>query len=423
MINARRYRPTNTRFFTWILRHSFGAFVRWRYRARGIGLEVFDKVSPPFILVGNHSTLLDPFITNFFVPHPVHWVSSDGNMRTPLMRFLLIKLVGSIPKSKAIPDIETVNWIVEFIRKRKGVVGFYPEGQSTWNGESLAAFGSTAKLIRLLKAPVICALSRGAYMTKPRWAYTRRKGEMEIEFTQLFTPQMLKEMSVGEIDERLNAAIFHDDGAWTRSRGLRFRDPKRAECLELALYACPSCGGLHTLASKYEAVSCSACGFQAEYGEDGSFRLMKAGDGGSSACGSMGAGTDALAFPSIKEWDSWQKSHLEKLLREVYAAEPGRVVFSDEKARLLRGRRMDGMKSLGYGRLALNSSTLSLDPEEGGTISFDLAEIDGPGVLKWNFFEFYVGNTVYRIRFDDRAASGYKYTVAMEILAALRQGN
>ncbi|PKL03447.1 MAG: 1-acyl-sn-glycerol-3-phosphate acyltransferase, partial [Spirochaetae bacterium HGW-Spirochaetae-9] len=204
MISARRYRPTSTRLFTWLLRHTFGAFIASRYRARGIGLEIFETVKPPFILVGNHSTLMDPFITNYFVPFPVHWVSSDGNMRSPIMRFLLIKLVGSIPKSKAIPDIETVNWIVEFIRKRKGVVGFYPEGQSTWDGSSLPSLVSTAKLAKLLKAPVICTVSRGAYMTKPRWAYTRRDGEMEIEYRLLLTPQQLKELSVNEIDAVLN---------------------------------------------------------------------------------------------------------------------------------------------------------------------------------------------------------------------------
>ncbi|MFA6366817.1 MAG: lysophospholipid acyltransferase family protein, partial [Candidatus Hydrogenedentales bacterium] len=195
MINARRYRPTSTRFSTWILRYTLGSFIAGTYNAHAIGREIFDTVKPPFILVGNHSCNMDPFLTNFFVPHPVHWVTSDGNLRSPLMRFLLIKLVGSIPKSKAIPDIETVNWIVEFIRKRKSVVGFYPEGQATWDGTSLPSLVSTAKLVKLLKVPVICAVSRGAFMTKPRWSYGKRKGEMEIEFTQLLDPLSIKQLS------------------------------------------------------------------------------------------------------------------------------------------------------------------------------------------------------------------------------------
>lgn len=420
MISARRYRPTNTRFFTWILRHSFGAFIASRYKARGIGLEVFETVKPPFILVGNHSTLMDPFITNYFVPYPVHWVSSDGNMRSPLMRFLLIKLVGSIPKSKAIPDIETVNWIVEFIRKRKGVVGFYPEGQSTWDGSSLPSLVSTAKLVKLLKAPVICALSRGAYLTKPRWAYSRRDGEVQIEYSLLLSPERIKELSVSEIDRVLNAAIQHDDPAWAQSQGLAFRDPKRAECLELALYACPACGELQSLTSAGARISCLSCGFAAEYGENGSFMLEKTGSSPSPALAGMQSREGSLLFPSLRIWDRWQREHLKALLQADLSASPERPVFSDEGVRLLRGKRMDKMESLGRGRLSLNTKSLSLKPDRGEALSIDLGDIDGPGVLKWNFFEFYVGKAVYRARFDDRAASGYKYASAMELLAALR---
>ena len=423
MISARRYRPTNTRLFTWLVRHTYAAYIARAYGARGLGLDIFKTAKPPFILVGNHSTLLDPFLTNYFVPHPIHWVASDGNMRNPLMRFLLIKLVGSIPKSKAIADIETVNWIVEFIRKKKGVVGFYPEGQSTWDGASMPAFGSTAKLIKLLKAPVICAVSRGAYMTKPRWAYTRREGTMEIQFSMLFTPQALKSMSVEEIDVALNAAISHNDPSWARASGTRFSHARRAECLELALFACPSCGALHTMNSRNEMISCAKCGFSAEYGEDGSFKLTKAGDSPIPVCEALGINAKEMIFPSIQEWDSWQRSHLNSLIAGDFSLAPGRPIFSDEEVRLLRGKRMDTMKSMGYGKLTLSADSLTLWPTKGRPIAFDLREIEGPGVLKWNFFEFYVGMTVYRARFSDKKASGYKYATALEQLIALRRGS
>jgi len=421
MTNAKRYHPTNTRLFTWLVRHSYGAYACKAYNAKAKGLEVFKSLPPPFILVGNHSTILDPFLTNTFVPHPIHWITSDGNMRNPLMRFLLIKLVGSIPKSKAIPDIETVNWIVEIIRKKKGVVGIYPEGQSSWNGSALPAFGSTAKLIKLLKAPVVCAVSKGAYMTKPRWAYTRRRGEMEIEFSMLFTKEEIKELSVSDIDEKLNAAIRHDDPAWARNKGLAFRGKKRAECLELALYACPSCGGLHTLAGKETIIRCSACGFAAEYGEDGSFDIAETGTRSLPEYAVVGGGNTEGFFPSILEWDVWQEGWLKNLLETRFAAAPESPIFSDEAVRLLKGKRMDTMKSMGKGSISLSSRALAFTPKNGDTIMFGLDEIEGPGVLKWNFLEFYVGKTVYRVTFDAKSASGRKYAVALDILSQIRR--
>ena len=419
MISARRYHPTNSGLFTWLVRHSYCVWLKNAYNAKAIGLDLFKTLKPPFILVGNHCTLLDPFLTNTFIPNPIHWVASDGNMRSPLMRFLLIKLVGSIPKSKAIPDIETVNWIVEIIRKQKGVVGFYPEGQSTWNGRTLPAFGSTAKLIKLLKVPVVCALSRGAYMTKPRWAYTVRRGEMEIEFSTLFTPREIKELSVGEIDGRLNAAIAHDDTAWARGRGLAFPHKNRAESLELALYACPSCGKLHSLESREALVSCASCGFAAEYGEDGSFRVARKGDSEKPEYAAQKDGKPGVFFASLREWDLWQEAWLEKLLRTKYAADPELPIFSDKKVSLLKGKRMDTMKNLGSGSLLLNSKALVFRPERGKEVVFSRKDIEGPGVLKWNFLEFYVGKTVYRVTFASKSSSGRKYAVALELLSRL----
>ncbi len=419
MISARRYSPTNSYFFTWILRHSYGAYICKTYKAEGKGLELFDRIKPPFILVGNHSTLLDPFLTNYYVPHPIHWVSSDGNMRSPIMRFLLIKLVGSIPKSKAIPDIETVNWMVEFIRKRKGVVGFYPEGQSSWNGDSLPVFGSTAKLIRLLKVPVILASSRGAYMTKPRWSYERRKGRMEIEFTELFSPEMLKDMGVKEIDERLKTALQHDDPAWAKSEGIHFSHPKRAESLELAIYACPACGALHSITSQGEKVFCKSCGFSAEYGEQGELLLLNRGN--CPRCFSFGIAplSNEIAFESLKAWDIWQKAHLEEKIRNEFLLKPETPIFSEQGVSLLRGKRMDTMTLEGKGQLILDSQNLRLVSPDSEEIRIAVSDIEGPGVLKWNFFEFYVGKTVYRARFDDRTASGYKYAMAIQLLNSL----
>ncbi|HEY9053621.1 MAG TPA: lysophospholipid acyltransferase family protein [Rectinemataceae bacterium] len=415
MISARRYTPTNSRFFTWLLRNTYGRLLRKAYRAEAEGLDLIQRLEPPYIVVGNHTMLQDAFLANAFVPKPIHWVASDGNMRNPMMRFLLIKLVGSIPKSKAIPDIETVNWIVEFIRKRKGVVGFYPEGQATWNGSSLPAFGSTAKLIKLLKAPVVLALSKGGYMTKPRWAYNLRPGGMSISFSLLFEPGELKILSVEQIDKKLNEAIAHDDYAWARSVSRSFEDPRRAECLELALYACPDCGSLQSLKSRGARLTCLQCGAEHEYGTDGAFARIAQARPDAAAFGLVPkVGSNPIL--EMSAWDAWQEAYLERLIESVFLPDPRIAIFQDDGVRFLKGKRMDTMKSLGTGRLILTSKALRFEPGRGAALEFPVEGIEGPGVLKWNHFEFYIGKTVYRARFANRAASGRKYAVACGIL-------
>lgn len=409
MKSARRYIPTNSVLFTQLVRYTYGIWLKRAYNIHAEGLEVFSKIKPPFLVVGNHATLLDPFIANAFMPYPIHWVASDGNMRNPIMRFLLIKLVGSIPKSKAIPDIETVNWIVNIIRKQKGVVGFYPEGQSSWNGSSLPSFGSSAKLIKLLKVPVIAANSRGAYMTKPRWAYTRRSGGVIVQFSELFSPEQCKALSVEELDAALNESIYHDDIAWCQQTGRRYDHPQRAECLELALFACPSCGALNTLASEGTEIRCHQCGFSAEYQPDGSFSAILQGQKSPIA--------DAPDFfRSLKNWDLWQHEHLARLIQETFSKNPEKIIFQDADAILLEGKRMDTMRRIGRGTLTLTADRLELARSGSVIASFPCQDIEGPGVLKWNFFEFYVGKKVYRVRFRNRNTSGRKYASALELL-------
>lgn len=412
MNSARRYIPTNSVFFTRLVQNTYGVWLKRAYNIHAEGLEIFSKIKPPFLVVGNHATLLDPFIVNAFIPHPVHWVASDGNMRNPIMRFLLIKLVGSIPKSKVIPDIETVNWIVNIIRKQKGVVGFYPEGQSSWNGSSMPSFSSSAKLIKLLKVPVIAANTRGAYMTKPRWAYTRRSGGVIVQFSELFSHEQCKALSVEELDVALNENIKNDDIAWCQQTIHRYDHPKRAEYLELALFACPSCGALNTLVSNGTVIRCHQCGFSAEYQPDGSFSSVHQGQENPIAI-------RRDFFHSLKIWDLWQHEHFARLIAGEFSKAPERIIFQDADAILLLGKRMDTMRRIGRGTLALKADRLELVSNGRTLASFRCQDIEGPNVLKWNFFEFYVGKNVYRVRFRNKNTSGRKYVSALEILLKL----
>ncbi len=422
MILKRRYHPTNFAFFTWLVRHTYGCWIRWTYKIAPIHRELFSTLKPPFILVGNHTTLLDPFMTNAFVPYPVHWVASDGNMRNPIMRFLLIKLVGSIPKSKAIPDIETVSWIVDFIKNRRGVVGIYPEGQSSWTGTPFPAFYSSAKLLRLLRAPVVLAKTRGGYLTKPRWSHVRRTGHCEIEFSILFTPEQLKSMPLHEIDRQLNDALAYDDSAWCKERSMLFASDRGAESLELALYICPRCKARASLHSEGRLLTCDNCGFSVEYGDDS--RLTIASEGNTSAHSDLFA---EASFPeTVAAWMPLQDDMLRRALEEALRTKSAAHIFSDEHVRLRRGKRIDSMKTLLRGKVTLYTDRLeftALNDAPTAPIVFHLDTVEAEGVLKWNFFEFYQGMNVYRVVFDDPKASGKKYADAIGLLRELTQNH
>ena len=94
-----RDRPRKTRAVLWfhrILRWTLGPYMVWRFRLRGENQEIVRKLKPPYLVIPNHVMTFDPFLVNYFIPYPVHYVASDANFRSPLGSFLL-RQVGKVP--------------------------------------------------------------------------------------------------------------------------------------------------------------------------------------------------------------------------------------------------------------------------------------------------------------------------------------
>jgi len=407
MKNPPRYVPRNVRWFNRLLRATYGVWLRRFFRVRVLNAQA-AALRPPFILVSNHVTLLDPFILSSLLREPVYWITSDGNMRTRLMRVLL-RLVGSIPKAKAIPDIETVNWTVHVIRREHGVVGVFPEGQQTWDGRTLPLIPSTAKLLKLLKVPVLAAVIRGGYLSLPRWSWARRRGRIEVEFRLLFVPEELKSRSVEELQTELERALAHDEFAWQEDARVPYQALRKAEHLELSLFMCPRCEAIGSLRSARSHMHCSSCGLAVAVDIHGRFKGLRG---------------EAAPFANLRDWDLWQLGALKNLVRRRLEEDEGpgtrKPLFSDAGALLLRGRRMNPLRRVRSGTLILYVDRIELAPLLGERIVFPLAQVEGIGVLKRNLLEYYVGRDLYQVRFPFRHNSARKWMEAVEIISKLR---
>jgi 1-acyl-sn-glycerol-3-phosphate acyltransferase len=394
------YEPRNPRSFNRLLKWTYGAWLRRTYRIEEKGLGIFEAIKAPYVIVGNHVSTRDVLFVSSLAPDPVYWVGTDAHLRTRVKRFIL-GLVGTIPKSKAIPDIATINIIVKVIRKRGGVVGLYPEGEQTWDGRTLPLYHSTAKLLKLLKVPVVNAMIRGANASLPRWAWNRRPGRVEVEFTRLFSPAELKTLGVDEIEGALAAALRHDELDWIDERGFSYRSSRRAEHLELALFMCPRCSTVGRMRSRGSLLVCDGCG--AGQRLDGRYRFRPV------------AGLEPR-FPDPRAWYAWQAGAFGELLAAARVSGGAEPIFSDEGARLKRGHRMNPLRLLSRGRLLLYADRLELAAESGARLLFHLADLSGVGVLTRQILEFYVGRHLYQIDFSERHVSARKWQMAVEAL-------
>ncbi|RQW04008.1 1-acyl-sn-glycerol-3-phosphate acyltransferase, partial [candidate division KSB1 bacterium] len=251
-----------------LLRLTFIPYLVIKYRIKSENKKLFKLVKPPFLLVPNHVSMFDPPMVNIFVPHRVHFVMSDANLRSRLAKWAYNSLCNVIPKTKAVSDTSAVRKIIQLVRKKR-VICVFPEGRSTWNGVTHDIFFSTAKLIKILKIPVIVPLISGGYLTHPRWGTSVRPGAMVIHYRKLFDGPELTDLQPDEIHERLRHAMWNDDYDYQRRHRITFKTKKGAEYLERLLFTCPACERVECMCSAGNRFYCQACGFETEWTPEG----------------------------------------------------------------------------------------------------------------------------------------------------------
>jgi 1-acyl-sn-glycerol-3-phosphate acyltransferase len=375
-----------------------GMWLRWRYRIVTENQELVNRLKPPYLVLANHACVLDPFMLNSMVPYAIHYVVSDASFRSRLVSFGL-SLVGSIPKTKVMSDLDTIKRIVR-VRDRGGIIGIFPEGQSTWDGHSLPMYYSTAKLAKLLRIPVVTAGISGAYFSRPRWAKSDRRGRVFIRFTLALTRQQLREATPEEIDRRIASLLEKDAFEFNRKAGVKYVGRDRAEYLERALFMCPSCREIGSLHSHENTFGCRTCGYTVRYNPYG---FLVPVDGGP-------------PFTTVREWNLWQVDEFARRLREYLASPTERPLLREELVHAQIGYKSLPLSPFASGALELYPDRIVLVPESGSVETFRIDEIDGANVQNNEHWEFYAGADLFRISCDDPRGNTYKWDMALRMI-------
>ncbi|MBE5786301.1 MAG: 1-acyl-sn-glycerol-3-phosphate acyltransferase [Clostridiales bacterium] len=254
----------------------------------------YEKNFPdkPCLVISNHVTNWDPLLIAISFPrHFMHFVASEHIFRWGLLSRLISYLVAPIPRAKGASGTETAMACIQKIREG-GSVCLFAEGEVTWNGISQPVFPGTGMLAKGCGATVITYRLEGGALSLPRWAKTIRKGGMEGRVVHVYTPDMLKSMSVQEITDAIQQDIHTDALKRCQSSPKAYPGKRLAEHLECALFLCPQCkriGGLH---SHGDFISC-ACGLSLRYTDTASF-------------------DPPHPFQNFRQWDDWQMDCLQK---------------------------------------------------------------------------------------------------------------
>ena len=338
--------------------------------------EGFDpKRKTPYVLLGNHTFMFDvvhvplplkkvPFIVashNLFVKQPT--------------KFLLTRIAHAIPKTKSASDIRTARELIGAV-KRGYPVCIFPEGNTTFNGETTYIEESTMKLIKKLEIDVVTVKVKGGYLSKPRWA-TGKRSNRTADFTYkiAISKEDIPNLSVEQINDIIKQELYHNDYVYQREAMIPHPGKTLAEGIENILYVCPECDSIGTIETKGNSISCTHCnttGVVNDYGFIEGFR-----------------------FDNTVDWDNYQRQFDNQLQNHVITSPCTVQLVNDQTFEYV---------TLGTGTITYKDHTFHIKTDN-IVLTFAFEDIKTPIVTLRRDFNFNIGDKHYLVKIEQYVSS------------------
>lgn len=199
----------------------------------------------PAVVVANHSGYLDPVFLIAAANRPIRFVTTGEMSRTPFKRWLFPHL-GSIQIRRYRSDPQAVREVLRALH-REEIVGLFPEGERSWDGNPLPVSKAVRHLLERVDAPILPVRIEGSYAVLPRWASLPLPARVEVRF---LPPQHVS--SPAQVDEVLQSIAAISGGRTAIHRS--------ASGLQQLVWACPRCHTLGSIASDRRGIRCGHCG-------------------------------------------------------------------------------------------------------------------------------------------------------------------
>ena len=328
------------------------------------------KRTEPYVLLGNHVFLFDVIhIQKRFKVVP-YAVASQALFAKQPTKFLFTKLTHAIPKSKGSADIRAAKLI--FKHSKKYPILIFPEGDTTFFGETNYIEESTYKLIKKLKIDVVTCTFRGGYLTRPRWSTERRKKrQVQLDYHVAITKEELKTMSVPEIGERIKKHLYNNDYEYQRTHMIERPGKKLAEGFDNVVYICPECETTNSIVSHDNEIICTQCNTIGSMNKYGFIEGFK--------------------YDNLVDWNNFQKPLSHKLLDDEFKSEA--ILYHVDYDMENRKRRKIGNVILKYKNYQFEITGASNE-----TIPFE--EIKNPIITLRRMLNFTYNNKSYILKLE-----------------------
>lgn len=211
----------------------------------------------PFIMVSNHANFFDPWMVAHPSPRPVSiMMNEEGFKAPPVTRWYLDK-IGAFPKRKGGTDVRAMKMALKRLSMGYPLL-IFPEGQTSWDGETQPIYAGIEKLILRSKLPLVLVNLSGNFISRPWWSTNDRKGAVIVS-RKVIPVEKLAEMKVDEIREEITNYIYNNDCKNEKLADVVFKSDTPAKGLNRLLWKCPACSEENKLSFTETSVTCGAC--------------------------------------------------------------------------------------------------------------------------------------------------------------------
>jgi 1-acyl-sn-glycerol-3-phosphate acyltransferase len=355
------------------------------------------KLQAPYLLLSNHIGTWDPFVIGYFLDHPIHFVSSDAVFRDRFMRMILTRM-GVIPKKKNVRDTRVIRTMINVI-KHNNCIGLFPEASRSWTGRTMYIDASTAKLIKLLKVPVVTAKMKGMQLFNPRWGTWLRKTKVMIDYELALTQDEVENSSESEISDLIRQKLYHNEVDYQRRVMNPLRSIHKAEYISYVLFMCPECLSVGKIKSVGNDFSCTSCESTWHVNSFGFFE----------------SNIESESFDNIIDWYDWQLSSFSEFVQEKIDTDSSDLLFSDDNMVLFKEKN-NGFRRVGVCSIYFYIDRIEFLMRSGKQIIMPIKNIETLSPQLRERIEISYSNNAFRLKGKKRGTSGLKWEIACNVI-------
>ncbi len=267
-------------------------------------------IKPPFIVLGTHQSFTDFYVTPLALfPYRANYVSELEGFE--MYGEWFYRQLGCLGTRKFVDDFALISNIRK-VMKRKGILVMYPDARYANAGTSSRLEKTVAKLVKLLKVPVVTLNMKGNYLQSSIWNLkVRKQARLRTHMNYLLTKEEVESKSVDEIYEILCNELEFDEYKYQRESKMMMTDADQAEGLHMPLYQCIGCKTEFCMKSEGRELFCPDCGLHYRMDEYGTLRKVSQTSQKENATSQNNQAPDEIYIPD------WYESERQDVYRQI----------------------------------------------------------------------------------------------------------